>query len=759
MKKKQLLVFIMVGSLAAGMSPVTMAFAEADTQTVTIEDTVAVAAESEEGEAAAEPVQDISDAAADTPVEEPAQAADTPTAEPTQAAADTPAAEPTQAAADTPAAEPAQAADAVVDDGFNSGDTAELTLEEEESATPTPETTGQIILKAADGTQTSYSTLAEAIAAAPVNIGKDGEVTQILVTGTVEISETVVIDQNKNISIAAAADGTTIKRAAGFLGDMFKVKDESTSFQFGTGKEGETVLSLTVTGALDQGDATGSIISVEGGYFGLSDGVTLTGNRTSAPGAAICNSGGSIGLAGGTITGNQSEGIVNEAAEITGGAIYSLGEIRVSGAVIVKDNKDDGLNDNSIVLGGDNACIAAIGQLAETADLQVRRSDAAAGKIIVKVGTDATGTALTTMENILAHVHYLDTTEYTINNQTGALESVTAPVSTMTLTADSISWNKAYEHTVDLTFHTNDAGVGGRYYVTWVKKSDSTPGFEAVKSNYKSSGDIASSASVQLTDVAYDTAIKVVVYAEDSKGLEAVAPLVLTLKAKASTPTETPITTTPTPTTRATINPSVSESKVTGLEKALAFYPKQMYNFTVTGAGTDNTNPIKGDTKWIPYGWSMSAKNIDTGYQKSWSIGNVNGIKQAKTFRMYIFFQKYIYNGSEWEATGVKEALPTEFKSKAIDFTVTPSGTITPTATAGSGSGSGGYDYDGSGSGDGTDGDDAENHDGTDSDTGSTSATNARTADNSPIATMMMLASLSLVAGGYVIVRKRKKEI
>lgn len=759
MKKKQLLVFIMAGSLAAGMSPVTMAFAEADTQTVTIEDTVAVAAESEEGEATAEPVQDISDTAADTPVEEPAQAADTPTTEPTQAAADTPAAEPTQAAADTPAAEPTQAADAVVDDGFNSGDTAELTLEEEESATPTPEATGQIILKAADGTQTSYSTLAEAIAAAPVNIGKDGEVTQILVTGTVEISETVVIDQNKNISIAAAADGTTIKRAAGFLGDMFKVKDESTSFQFGTGKEGETVLSLTVTGALDQGDATGSIISVEGGYFGMSDGVTLTGNRTSAPGAAICNAGGSIGLAGGTITGNQSEGIVNEAAEITGGAIYSLGEIRVSGAVIVKDNKDDGLNDNSIVLGGDNACIAAIGQLAETADLQVRRSDAAAGKIIVKVGTDATGTALTTMENILAHVHYLDTTEYTINSQTGALESVTAPVSTMTLTADSISWNKAYEHTVDLTFHTNDAGVGGRYYVTWVKKSDSTPGFEAVKSNYKSSGDIASSASVQLTDVAYDTAIKVVVYAEDSKGLEAVAPLVLTLKAKASTPTETPVTTTPTPTTRATINPSVSESKVTGLEKALEFYPKQMYNFTVTGAGTDNTNPVKGDTKWIPYGWSMSAKNIDTGYQKSWSIGNVNGIKQAKTFRMYIFFQKYIYNGSEWEATGVKEALPTEFKSKAIDFTVTPSGTITPTATAGSGSGSGGYDYDGSGSGDGTDGDDAENHDGTDSDTGSSSATNARTADNSPIATMMMLASLSLVAGGYVIIRKRKKEI
>lgn len=158
-------------------APVTMAFAEADTQTVTIEDTVAVSAESEEGEAAAEPVQDISDAAADTPVEEPAQAADTPTAEPTQAAADCTGSRTNPGSCrHTGSRTSSSQRIAVVDDGFNSGDTAELTLEEEESATPTRETTGQIILKAADGTQTSYSTLAEAIAAAPVNIGKDGEI-------------------------------------------------------------------------------------------------------------------------------------------------------------------------------------------------------------------------------------------------------------------------------------------------------------------------------------------------------------------------------------------------------------------------------------------------------------------------------------------------------------------------------------------------------------------------------------------------------
>ena len=43
-------------------------------------------------------------------------------------------------------------------------------------------------------------------------------------------------------------------------------------------------------------------------------------------------------------------------------------------------------------------------------------------------------------------------------------------------------------------------------------------------------------------------------------------------------------------------------------------------------------------------------------------------------------------------------------------------------------------------------------------DTGSTSKSAVSTADESPIGTMSMLAVLSLLAGGYVIVRKRKKE-
>ena len=71
MKKQQILALIMAGTLAAGMAPATMAFAESDAQTVTTDDTAA-AVESDE---AAEPVQDTAapaeegDAAAETPAE------------------------------------------------------------------------------------------------------------------------------------------------------------------------------------------------------------------------------------------------------------------------------------------------------------------------------------------------------------------------------------------------------------------------------------------------------------------------------------------------------------------------------------------------------------------------------------------------------------------------------------------------------------------------------------------------------------------
>ena len=253
-------------------------------------------------------------------------------------------------------------------------------------------------------------------------------------------------------------------------------------------------------------------------------------------------------------------------------------------------------------------------------------------------------------------------------------QEVPEVVSSMELVADSIAWSKPYEHVIEIKFHAEGTSTDGKFYAIWTKSSESTPNFETVKSNPGASGAVsADTVEFSLSAVDYDTDIKVIIYAEDDNGLVA-KPLIIVLDKKT-----TSIDPEPDNPSRNTINPPVSDSTVTGLDEPLAFYPKTMYNFKVTGAGTDNTAPVKGDTKWIPYGWSMEENNISGGYQKSWSIGNVNGIEHEETFTMYIFFQKYIYNGSEWEATFIRDSLPTTFKSKEIQFVTSP----TPTPVAG----------------------------------------------------------------------------
>jgi len=49
---------------------------------------------------------------------------------------------------------------------------------------------------------------------------------------------------------------------------------------------------------------------------------------------------------------------------------------------------------------------------------------------------------------------------------------------------------------------------------------------------------------------------------------------------------------------REPLKPAVTESIMTGLEKPLKFYPSKFYDFTVTGAGMDNTDPIENDERW-----------------------------------------------------------------------------------------------------------------------------------------------------------------
>lgn len=122
---------------------------------------------------------------------------------------------------------------------------------------------------------------------------------------------------------------------------------------------------------------------------------------------------------------------------------------------------------------------------------------------------------------------------------------------------------------------------------------------------------------------------------------------------------------TPTPTYTPSI-PDVRESVVRGLDSPLKFTPNKYYNFTVTGAGTTNTNPGPGDVKWVPVYWSTSPNPTDNRKNTTWRIGSAKGINKAATYNMYIFFQKYVYQNSEWKKTDEVQSAVYQFRSAAL---------------------------------------------------------------------------------------------
>nr|WP_294661431.1 hypothetical protein [uncultured Blautia sp.] len=215
----------------------------------------------------------------------------------------------------------------------------------------------------------------------------------------------------------------------------------------------------------------------------------------------------------------------------------------------------------------------------------------------------------------------------------------------------------------------------------------------------------------------------------------------------------------PTVTTRPPHTPSVDDSTVSGevFEGAVKFLPGKFYDFTVTGAGMDNDDPVAGDVRWVPMYWSMAENPTSSQKNTTFRIGSTKGILNAKPYQIYIFFKKQIYNGSDWQDTDVIEHMSrkkTTFKAAQLteaDLTITPTG--------GADGGNGG---DGSGNGSGEGSTDAEltaTEAASEKDSGSTSKSAVSTLDESPIGTMVALAALSLLAGAYILIRKRKKDI
>lgn len=285
----------------------------------------------------------------------------------------------------------------------------------------------------------------------------------------------------------------------------------------------------------------------------------------------------------------------------------------------------------------------------------------------------------------------------------------------------------------------------GTCYYKWVSRN--SDGTSATPKDLTSTGkQITFTAdkkfNIGLEDLDSDNPIDLYIQIKDKNGV-LTNPLKIAFKEDSRPKVADP---TPTDTPDAYI-PNVKESVVQGLDEAIQFYPNQFYEFTVIGAGTTNQDPNEGDVKWVPVYWSTAANPKQSQMHTAWKIGSGKGINKDATYNLYVFFQKYIYTGGQWQETDTIESAVYQFRSAKL----TPTGTPGADGTYGTG-GQTGSDPDATITGEAS----ATSSNGGN---GTRSKNAVSTADNSPIGTMSALAVASLLAGGYVIVRRRKKDI
>ncbi|MBU5481518.1 hypothetical protein [Blautia sp. MSJ-19] len=749
MRRKQLYAIILAGALAASGTPAAVFAAEGD---------VAATAETSEET----PTEgDLSDGDAETPAEE-TPVTEAP-AENTTSAEETPA---TETPAEDAGTEQTPAAETQTED-TTEDKSEETTTDPKESA---EETGIYITEEATDTTEAKnhyFSSLQDAIDSqyAPAyNAETATKATVINVNDTYEISSTVNIN-GKKICIKAAAKGdskaATITRNADFKGDMFAVTGENGELQFTSGEEA----SLTVSGKISDEEADtvdGSIVSVgTGAAFGMDSTVTLQDNNSAADGAAITSVGGKVVLKGGTITGNSG----------AKGAVYSDSDIYVQGTIVGKENE-------SVTIGLTGTAAVVVTDVLTASNLTLTHESAADALTVVRAGSNEAGTALTAdnFKAAVAQIAYA-TEDYTLTLAEDGLSvalkvnsSVTpteAPTATptpvplkMSYKAKTLKWKD--HNTVTLTMTVDGAC---KWYYFYVDAGTDTKTIQNMYIAKDATNAMDSSGEINITAAKVPEEDSwLVVCAKPNSG--ATAKMSVVKLNGSSFKKKRPAKVSATVTTRAPKEYTASQSEVSGLSGELKFFPGKFYEFSVKGAGMDNENPVQGDVRWVPVYWTTSKKS-NAAQNTTWRIGVTKGMqnKEGKTYPIYIYLKKQVYNGTEWQDTE-PQVLDYITTSDGKSLTFTPatisdeewnayiaelSGTPIPNSGNG-GSGSG------SGDGDATEAELTATAAASEKDAGSTSKSAVSTADESPIGTMSALAALSLLAGGYILVRKRKKE-
>lgn len=753
MRRKQLFAIILAGALAAGSAPAAVFAAESDMAAMSEEgagDAGSEEAGSEDGSSDAEaPVTDgadAADAATDTP------AADNTTTDETPAADNT-------GAAETPAAEAPATADTTLPEEVQTQEQTEENKEVDPQEGENPvETTGIEVLDAngqeifnTDGKR--FENLQDAINAVPDYEESAENKPIIKISQSIVLTDTITIN-GKKVRIQSTANGVTIKRdteGEAFTGTMFSVTGENSRLQFFI--DDAIDATLTVSGELPangviEAEATGAIIDVQsGGTFGLNSGVTLTGNNYAEGGSAINCTGGKIVLAGGTVTNNDSG---------DKGAVYSDTDISMEGDASVSGNVD-----NKNIYLGENAKLT----LTKVTSVLTGQSTFTHIKAQDGLGVIAGTTDMTKDEfaTAIKNITYDDTTNYEY--------SIGSDGYSVALKKKSSGGKDDQDKPADYEITYKDGTAKWRDHTTVEAKftvtGDCEWAYVVVK---KGTTKVSPKKLSKFTSAKKNTSFTVVaenVPEEDSKIIvvarrnssdtdyKQAKPVYLYKSAmKKARPAKPQATAT----IRPASTPKVTEGTVTGFEDSIKFFPGKVYTFTPTGAGQDNQNPVTGDERWIPQYWTFSTSN-DAEKHTKWQISAPKGQqlkgKGSVTYTIYIYCKKQVYNGKKWVDTDVVQPYKSQFTAveytdkELADYLAELSGT--PAQDGGDGG-------DGSGGDGGTDAELTATAAASAKDAGSKSKSAVSTADESPIGTMSVLAALSLLAGGYVVVRKRKKE-
>lgn len=761
MRRKQLYAIILAGALAASSAPAAVFAAEGDVAATaeTSEENPVDGETAAATEAPAEETPADTTAATEAPAEQaPAQEAAAATEAPAQEAA--PAEQTQQTTEETPAVQETPAAE--------TSETTETEGETEELAPgeTTDQTAISITLKATEEGQEDkvryFDTLQHAIDAAPeYNAETNRGATVIEVSGQIELENTVTVKANKKVCIRAT-NAVTISRKAGTLtADMFQVSGENAELQFDV-KEGAENASLTVSGSLDEANTQvvdGSIVKVsEKGAFGIGTGVTLKDNNTSADGGAITNKDGNVVLYGGTITGNTG---------VKGGGIYTNTSINVQGTVVVNENKR-GTEVSNICLDGATTMINVTDVLTGS-DISFAHLNEADALTVVKAGVNSAGTALTAdnFKTVIdandesnSQIKYENKDAYTLNLAADNLSAVlkkTEPVDPNPNPNPNPDPDSKPDDGKDDTKKESDSFKSEYKITKWVDYSSLK--MQVVSNKNCTAYFTLRKKNNTVSAVNTKTAKKVTLTAGKAQPLNMTLPgdseymlVGYYVFSDNSNKLESYTITGRPEKVRDPEKHTVDECTVTGLESPLKFYPKMFYEFSATGAGQNSDKtPVTGDEKYVPLYWSTHKNPTAKQQKKEWKIGSAKGISEAGTYTMYVFFQKYTYKSDKW-VEGKIESKAVQFQAAEITKdeweNYETENNITPVP----------YNGDDTGSGDDADAELTATAEASEKDAGSKSKSAVSTADESPIGTMSALAALSLLAGGYIVVRKRKKE-